>query len=99
VLPVATPSQYCVITPDQDSPLVPRPLKKPCRIGAVFCGSPLNVALPLASVPWLPHCEPQNTRYTFGAPVVTPTPPVPPPYWRLFRPRFGRLAPRVCTRP
>jgi hypothetical protein len=34
---------------------------------------------PLPLVLALPHCEPQNTRYTLGWPVVTPMPSTPPP--------------------
>ena len=52
-------------------------------------GSPERVTFPPESVPWVPHCEPQNTRYARGAPVVTPTPLTPPPYWRLFAEMAG----------
>src|SRR3954464_9766641 len=62
LVPEATPSQYCVMTFDQPSLLVPRPLKKACSRGAVALGSPESVVLPFASVPAVPHCEPQNTR-------------------------------------
>ena len=36
--------------------------------------------LPSPPVEAVPHCEPQNTRYTFGVPLVTPTPALPPWY-------------------
>src|SRR3954468_20391379 len=71
------------MTFDQPSLLVPRPLKNSCTTDAAPAGSLLSVVSPLALVAALPHCEPQNTKYTFGAPVVTPTPLVPPPYDRL----------------
>ena len=54
-----------------------------CRSGAIALGSPENVASPWALVDCGPHHDPQNTRYTLGAPVVTPTPLVPPPKTRL----------------
>src|SRR3954447_25046002 len=71
------------MTFDQPSLLVPRPLKNSCTTDAAPGGLVLSVVSPLALVAALPHCEPQNTKYTFGAPVVTPTPLVPPPYDRL----------------
>src|SRR5690242_10740625 len=48
VAPAATPSQYCVMTPDQVSLLVPSPLNSCCSRGATPDGSPLNVVLPFA---------------------------------------------------
>ncbi len=62
VAPLETPSQYCVMTRDQPSLLLPRPRKNACSRGAVPAGSPLNVVSPAASVPACPHWEPQNTR-------------------------------------
>ena len=68
----ATPSQYCVMTPDHCSPFVPTPLNSCCRRGAMPTLSADSVVLPFASVPGLPHCEPKKTRNTFSLPVVTP---------------------------
>src|SRR5262245_33794365 len=42
-----------------------------------------KVRLPWASVLDVPQPDPQKTRYTLGAPVVTPMPSTPPPYRRL----------------
>src|SRR5262249_54760593 len=72
------------MTPDHSSPPVPSPLNICCRYGAAFTGSPVNVALPLASVPCVPHWLPQNTRKTFGEPLVTPMPSMPPPNASVF---------------
>ncbi len=58
VAPVATPSQYCVMTPDHSSLLVPTPLKSCWTRGARPAESPLKVVLPLLSVPAVPHWEP-----------------------------------------
>src|SRR5215469_4308183 len=63
------PSQYWVMVPDHCSPPVPMPRKRFCRYVAALFGSPLPA-----------HWPPQNTRYTRGTPLVTPMPPMPPPY-------------------
>jgi hypothetical protein len=55
--PLAMPSQYWVITPDHSS-LMPRPLNSCWSRGAIPTESPVNVVLPLPSVPALPHWEP-----------------------------------------
>src|SRR2546421_6030283 len=62
-VPTETPWQYCVMEFNQALP--PTPLRKFCTIVASPDGSLLF------------HCDPHNTRYTFGA-VSTPTPAVPP---------------------
>src|SRR3954452_18380147 len=58
VEPVATPSQYCVMTPDQVSLLVPMPLNSRCSRGASPLLSPVSVMSVLAFVPAVPHCVP-----------------------------------------
>jgi hypothetical protein len=63
IVPLATPWQYCVTLFSQE--LLPALPKKLCRTLASLDGS-----FPL-------HCEPQSTRYTFGA-VSTPIPFTPP---------------------
>src|SRR5947207_14692815 len=77
--PAGTPSQYWVVTPDHNSLSTPTPLKNCCSRGAMPSESPESVVLPPASVPAVPNCDPQKTRYTFGLPVVTPIPSTPPP--------------------
>src|SRR5260370_38711514 len=46
----AMPSQYWVITPDQRSPPVPRPLNSSCRYAAAPLGSPASATPPRPSV-------------------------------------------------
>ena len=60
--PVATPSQYCVMTPLHVSAPVPSPLKNAWRSGAMFTGSPENWRFPDEFVLWDPHWLPQKTR-------------------------------------
>src|SRR4051794_12165691 len=62
VVPEETPSQYCAMTLDQPSLLVPSPLKNSCTTEAAPTESLVNVLSPLALVPAVPHCVPQNTR-------------------------------------
>jgi hypothetical protein len=57
---VATPSQYCVATPDHSSLFVPRPLNKAASRGATPTVSPDKLVDPAGVA--VPHCEPQNTR-------------------------------------
>ena len=49
------------------------------RWNATTMYRPDRVVLPSASVPAVPHCEPQKMRYTLGDPVVTPMPSTAPP--------------------
>src|SRR5437764_6363335 len=79
----ATPSQYCVVTPDHSSLPVPTPLNSCCNRAAMPAGSPDSAVLPLASVLDEPHWVPQKTRNTFGVPVVTPMPSTAPPNIRF----------------
>src|SRR3954454_14210473 len=62
VAPEETPSQYCVMTLDQPSLLVPRPLKSSCTTEAAPTESLVKVVSPLVLLPAAPHCVPQNTR-------------------------------------
>src|SRR4051812_39633259 len=55
VAPRATPSQYCVMTPDHSSPL-PSCENICCRRGAMPLGSPENVAFGAVPV-CVPHCD------------------------------------------
>src|SRR2546421_10512482 len=82
--PVATPSQYWVITPDHFSLLVPMPFNSFCTRTASPAVSLLKCMNPLLSVVIVPHWLPQNTMYASGAPIVTPMPSLPPRYVRLL---------------
>src|SRR5947207_14418978 len=106
--PLVIPSQYCVVTPDHSSFAVPMPSNSCCSRGAMPLPSPDRCTLPCVSVVGVPHCEPQDTRYTLGLPVVTPMPSSPPPYDRSCGPASGcaarnarifASASRVGTRP
>src|SRR5260370_4173063 len=90
------------MTPLHRSVEDPRPLKKACMIGAMPAGSREKVAYPWEFLPWVPHWDPQNTRYTFSLPVVTPTPLIPPPKRRhleLHVTSGAPALPRIGTRP
>src|SRR5438045_3700060 len=80
VVPTGTCSQYWVMTADHCSWLVPRPLNISCRWAAPPAVSVEKVRSPAPLVLDMPQPEPQKTRYTFGAPVVTPMPSRPPWY-------------------
>ncbi len=58
--PAATfgPSHHWVRSADQRSLLVPMPLNICWVAPAAPAESPENLAFPLASVVWVPHCEP-----------------------------------------
>ena len=78
--PTATPSQYCVITPDHSSPLVPRPLNSSCsarrlalRVAGEASTLPLRVGAGGA-----PLRAPED-EVDLRVPVVTPMPSMPPP--------------------
>src|SRR5579859_2984803 len=59
VVPAATPSQYWLMIVPQLSLVPLRPVKKLCNALAAPAGSDA-------------HCDPQNTRYTFGIGETTP---------------------------
>ena len=68
-----------VAAPDQVSELVPSPDSTAWSRGAMLIVSPLRCRKPSVPVDAVPHCEPQNTRYTRGVPTSTPMPSTPPP--------------------
>src|SRR5262249_61422320 len=61
------------MTPDHSSEFVPMPERSATRRGATWEGSLEKFTDPGGFA--VPHCDPQNTRYTRGGPVVMPSSP------------------------
>src|SRR6478672_11516203 len=79
VAPEAAPLHHWVSSFCQVSPFVPIPLNICWAAPAAPAASLVNFRFPLASVLEVPHWLPYTIRYTLFCPLMSPTPPTPPP--------------------